>query len=214
MRRPSDCMTFVNPFLNALKADQTGLWNYCEGYYDPNIDWVAVVTDCGPRGDNYYFDPIAIVSAELLPPYTIVFLQNEADAINNVQETSNWLKSAFILSAIFNGQALIAGPLTGIWHQRRLFNCIPVGSMCIASIFWLAGAVTARIIYLRLSNSFNDDIGLNVEAHMGRQMFTWIWLGVGTSWVATIQWGVASLCCPGGHRKRRIERLLPCLVFH
>jgi hypothetical protein len=56
-----------------------------------------------------------------------------------------------------------------------------------------------------LRDSFNNDDRLNVEAHMGHQMFAWVWLCVWTSWTAAAQWCCAAICCPGGHRRRRIE---------
>lgn len=190
---------------NLLRVDQTGLWNYCEGYYRADLDWVAYVTYCAPQSANYFFDPISIIANELLPAYTIIFVQPEADAIDLIRNNSSWLRAAFIISATFNGFAIILGSLTGIWHARKLFNCIPVVSMCVAVIFWLSGAITATNIYFRLRNSFNGDPGLNIEGHMGRQMFAWIWLGVGFSLIAWTQWCCAAVCCPGGHRKRRIE---------
>ena len=165
------------------------------------------MTDCFPGGSNYYFDPIAIVSTQLLPPYTVVFIQTEVDATDKIHNTSNWLKSAFLLTAIFAAEAVIVGPLTRIWHQKRLVNCIPVCSMCIAAIFSFCGAVTATVVYFGLKNSFKDDIGLNIEADIGRQMFAWVWLGFGTSVIATSQWCCVAICCPGGHRRRRVDEV-------
>ena len=199
--------------------DQTGIWNYCEGYYRPDLDWASFVTSCGPQTKNYYFNPIEIVATELLPLYTIVFLQQEADAIDIIRNTSNWLKAAFTISAICTGIALIMGILTGVWHERRLFNCFPVGCMCLSGLFWFGGAVSATNVYFTLRNSFNNDVELNVQAHMGHRMFSWVWLGFGTAWMALLQWCCAAVCCPGGHRKRRvawsahsfIPRLMPKL---
>lgn len=145
------------------------------------------------------------MAQELLPPYTIVFLQSEVDAIQTIQNTANWLRAAFVIAALFTGFTLVIGPMTGVWHQRKLFNCIPVGTMCFASFFWFLGAVTATNVYFKLRDSFNGDNRLQVEAHMGHQMFAWVWLGVWTSWTAGAQWCCAAICCPGGHRKRRIE---------
>ena len=188
-----------------LILDQTGLWNFCEGYYRLNQNSKAVITGCGPSGDSYFFDPIGIMATELLPPYSIVFVQPEVDAIQVIQNTASWLRAAFVITALFTGFTLLIGPLTGVWHQRRLFNCIPVGTMCFAALFWFMGAVTATNVYFKLRNSFNNDTRLNVEAHMGHQMFAWVWLGVWTSSTAAGQWCCAAICCPGGHRKRRIE---------
>jgi hypothetical protein len=198
-------MTFVIPSRSCANLDQTGLWNYCEGYYRTDLDWAAVPTECGPQSDSYYFDPIGIMSTELLPPYTIVFIQPEVDAITTVHNNASWLRAAFVLTAIFTGFTLLIGPLTGIWHQRRLMNCLPVGCMCIAAFFFFAGAVTATSVYFQLRNAFNNDTRLNVEAHMGHQMFAWVWLGVWCSSTAASQWCCAAICCPGGHRKRRVE---------
>jgi hypothetical protein len=189
----------------SLILDQTGLWNYCEGYYRLDQHYRPVITDCGPHDNSYSFDPIAIMATELLPPYTIVFVQSEVDAIQTVGNNASWLRAAFVITAVFTGITLVIGPLTGVWHQRRLFNCIPVGTMCFASFFWFCGAVTATSVFFKLRNAFNDDTRLHVEAHMGHQMFAWVWLGVVVSWTAAAQWCCAAICCPGGHRKRRIE---------
>jgi SUR7/PalI family len=199
------CTTFVASFPILVTVDQTGLWNYCEGYYRLDLDYAGFVTNCGPKDSNYYFNPISIVSTEVLPPYTIIFLQQEADAISRIQDNSNWLKAAFIIATICTGTTVLIGPLTGIWHQRKLLNCIPVGCMCIAGIFWFSGAITATVIYTALRDSFNNDVELNIQAQTGRQMFVWVWLGAGTSCMSLAQWCCAAICCPGGIRKRRIE---------
>lgn len=195
------CIIHFNPLI----VDQTGLWNYCEGYYRADLDWAAQVTYCSPQSSIYFFDPISIISIELNPDYTIVFIQLEADAIARIHDNSGWLKAVFIIGAIFCGFTIILGCLTGVWHERRIFNCAPVFCMCFAIVFWLAGAITATNIYFKLRNIFSADIGLNIQGQMGRQMFAWIWLGFGFSLVAWSQWCCAAICCPGGHRKRRIE---------
>lgn len=193
------------PLCSLLILDQTGLWNFCEGYYRTDLNWRAYVTTCGPEVSGYYFDPISIMANELLPPYEIVFVQPEVDAIQTIHRNSGWLRAAFVITALFTGFTLLIGPLTGVWHERRMLNCIPVGTMCFAAFFWFLGAVTATNIYFKLRNAFNDDVRLHVQADMGHQMFAWIWLGFMTSWTAASQWCCAAICCPGGHRKRRIE---------
>jgi hypothetical protein len=181
------------------------LWNFCEGYYRLDENWTPVVTACGAQANGYSFDPIGIMANELRQPYTIVFVQPEVDAITAVQNSSGWLKAAFVITAIFAGFTLVIGPMTGVWHQRRLLNCIPVGTMCVAALFVFLGAATATNVYFKLRDSFNNDSRLHVEAHMGHQMFAWVWLCVWTSWTAAAQWCCAAICCPGGHRRRRIE---------
>jgi hypothetical protein len=145
------------------------------------------------------------MATELRQPYTIVFVQPEVDAIQSLQNSAGWLKAAFVITAIFAGFTLVIGPMTGVWHQRRLFNCIPVGTMCVAALFVFLGAATATNVFFKLRDSFNNDDRLHVEAHMGHQMFAWVWLCVWTSWTAAAQWCCAAICCPGGHRRRRIE---------
>jgi len=194
------CITPVYPLI----VDQTGLWNYCEGYYRADLDWTADIEYCSPQSSGYSFDPISIISTELNPGYTIVFIQPEEDAITRIHDNSVWLKSAFIIGAMFYGFTLIFGCLTGVWSEAQILNCAPVLGMCCGIAFWLAGAITATNIYFNLRNVFSADIGLNIEGHMGRQMFAWIWLGFGFSLVAWGQWCCAAICCPGGHRKRRI----------
>jgi len=184
---------------------QTGLWNFCEGYYRLDQDWRGITTNCGPKEQGYYFDPISIMASELFYPYQIVFVQEEVDAIQTVHNNSDWLKAAFIITALFTGFTLLIGPLTGVWHERRLLNCLPVGTMCIAALFMFMGAVTATSVYFGLRDAFNNDFRLNVEAHMGHQMFAWVWLCVWTTSTAASQWCCAAICCPGGHRKHRIK---------
>src|SRR5579859_584044 len=188
-----------------LTEDQTGLWNFCEGYYRLDQNWRALVTGCGATSSAYSFDPISIMATELKSPYTIVFVQPELDAIQAVSAAAGWHKAAFVITAIFSGFTLIIGPLTGVWHQRKLFNCIPVGTMCVAAVFVFLAACTVTNVFFQLRDSFNDDTRLNVQAHMGHQMFAWVWLAVWTSWTAVGQWCCAAICCPGGHRKRRVE---------
>ena len=145
------------------------------------------------------------MSNELLYPYKIVFVQEEVDAIQTVQNNAGFLKAAFVITAIFTGFTLVIGPLTGVWHERKLLNCLPVGTMCIAALFMFMGAVAATSVFFGLRDAFNNDFRLHVEAHMGHQMFAWVWLCVWTSSTAASQWCCAAICCPGGHRKHRME---------
>ena len=199
-------MTFVWPLsIIELIQDQTGLWNYCEGYYRLDQNWRPIFTGCSQKVGGYFFNPIGIMAQELMAPYQIVFVQDEVDAIQTVQNNSDWLKAAFVITALFTGFTLVIGPLTGVWHQRRLLNCLPVGTMCIAALFMFMGAITATSVYFGLRDAFNNDFRLKVEAHMGHQMFAWVWLCVWTTWTAAAQWCCAAICCPGGHRKHRVE---------
>jgi len=205
----------ILPLSRALTSlDQTGLWNYCEGYYLLNEDYAPYFTGCSPNSDSYSFDPISIMGSELMQPYEIIFIQSEVNAIKTLKNNSGWLRAAFVISALFSGFALVIGSMTAVCHERRLCNCLPVGFMCITSFFWFCGAVTATYVYFHLRDAFNNDTRLNVNAHMGHQMFAWIWLGVWTSSWAAGQWCCAAICCPGGHRKRRIEmRRRKTLIF-
>jgi hypothetical protein len=146
------------------------------------------------------------MSTELMAGYSIVFVNPEVDAIKKVKDNASWLRAAFVITALFTGITLVVGPLTGVWHQRALFNCVPVGFMCTAAFFWFCGAITATNVYLTLRNAFNNDARLQVQANLGHQMFAWVWLGVWVSTVAAWLWCCAAICCPGGHRKRRIHR--------
>jgi hypothetical protein len=163
------------------------------------------MTGCSQEQGGYFFNPIGIMASELLAPYQIVFVQQEVDAITIVKNNSDWLRAAFVITALFTGLTLVIGPMTGVWHKRRLLNCIPVGTMCIAALFVFMGAITATSVYFGLRDAFNNDTRLNVEAHMGHQMFAWVWLCVWTSWTAATQWCCAAICCPGGHRRPRDE---------
>jgi SUR7/PalI family len=145
------------------------------------------------------------MATELAYPYKIVFVQSEVDAIKTVKNVSAWTQATFVITALFTGFTLIIGPVTGVWHQKRRFNCIPVGTMCVAASFVAMGAITATNVYFKLRNAFNADTRLHVEAHMGHQMFAWVWLCVWCAWTAAGQWCCASLCCPGGNRKVRIK---------
>src|SRR5277367_6475668 len=102
-------MTFVISGKCCANLDQTGLWNFCEGYYRTDLDWRAVPTGCGPQSNSYYFDPIGIMSTELLPPYQIIFIQDEVDAITKVHQNASWLRAAFVITAIFTGFTLVIG---------------------------------------------------------------------------------------------------------
>jgi len=144
------------------------------------------------------------MSTELMAPYSIVFTQPEVNAIDKVHSSASWLRAAFVITALFTGFTLVIGPLTGVWHERKLLNCIPVGLMGIAAFFWFIGAITATNVYITLRNAFNNDARLHVEAHLGHQMFAWVWLGVWVSTSAAWLWCCAAICCPGGHRKRRV----------
>lgn len=145
------------------------------------------------------------MSTELKNPYTIIFLESEVQAIQEIQNTAGWLRAAFVITALFTGFTLVIGPMTGVWHERPMLNCVPVCTMCVASWFIFMGAVSATNVYLHMRNAFNNDTRLNVSAHLGHQMFAWIWLAVWTAWSAASQWCCAALCCPGGHRKRRFH---------
>lgn len=188
-----------------LRIDQTGLWNWCEGYYLLDQDWQARVTYCGSSSNEYFFDPIGLMASELLPPYAITFVQSEVDAIDLVHRTAAWLRAAYTIGISLTGIACCMIPVAIAWPERKQLAYLPGCTMLLVALVLSVGSVTVTSVYERLGDAFSTDDHLSVEAHLSKQTFAFVWLSMVTAWTAGGQWCCVAMFCPGG--RCRVDRL-------
>lgn len=94
-------------------------------------------------------------------------------------------------------------------HRRRTFIWLRSFPFLILSFFTalvtIVASAVATVMFSIFANVFtNADPSLNINAHVGKQMLAFMWVGSAFSFLAFIyQFGSCCASCCGGHRARK-----------
>ena len=178
------------------------LWNYCTGDFQKNSTGGVSdhVTECSPRKKQFWFNPVEIW--HLNNSATDQFISKELkDGLKAYQTTAKWMYIAYIVAVITTCAEILVG-FTALFS--RLGSLATTIVSTISSLFTIAFALTATILYATLTGVFNHALKqYNIHGSMGRTIYVWTWLAVFFSWVAGLFWLFSSCCCSG--RSDRIK---------
>lgn len=192
---------------------QVGLWNYCAGYNGQGI------TYCSPRQTAYWFNPVEIITSELLVGASIALPTEVVSILNIVHTASTWMFACFMVGICLTFLSLIFAPLgfskKPRWsHKAKRIFCrsLPVSILTfLALLFTAAGAVIATVMFVIFRNTFEGAQEFNIQAKLGVQMLAFEWTAVGLLLVGFImQFGTCfGVCCCTGKRRamRKKERM-------
>jgi len=189
---------------------QVGLWNYCAGYNGEGI------TYCSPPTAMYWFDPVEIITSELLVGATISLPTELTDALSLVHTASTWMFACFIVGVCLSFLCIFLAPLgfskKPRWSHkaRRIFlRQLPITVLTgLALLFTAVGAVVATVMFVIFKNKFSEQADFNIEATLGTQMLAFEWIAVGMTLIGFLmQLGTCcGVCCCTGKRKAERKR--------
>ncbi|EPS32073.1 hypothetical protein PDE_07032 [Penicillium oxalicum 114-2] len=201
-----------------------GLWGYCEGYNSQGF------TECSDPKALYAFNPVKILLSELLAGASIALPSEISGPLDLAKVASHWMFGLFMASAVLNFIMIFLSPLAvssrppqaikylkdhesassvQLPHRRQRFVWLRSFPFVILSFFTALVTVVAAVIATVMFNIFanvfsNADPNLNIRAHVGIQMMSFVWVGTGFSLIAFIlQLGSCCAACCGGRRVQK-----------
>lgn len=121
-----------------------------------------------------------------------VALPNElVDILGLIETVSHWMFGLFLTGACLSFVMIFVVPLSVL--SRWATFPIAVLSF-LTALFITVAAVIATVLFVIMSDVFNNATQLNIGASIGKEMFAFMWIAAATSIIAwLIQ--MAQLCC-------------------
>ncbi|KAK5076211.1 hypothetical protein LTS08_006837 [Lithohypha guttulata] len=178
---------------------QVGLWNYCAGYTGQGI------TYCSPTQLAYWFDPVEIITSELLVGASIALPTDVVSVLGIVRTASTWMFACFMVGTVLTFLCIFIAPLEFSkkprWSHkaRRIFlRSLPIMLLRFGALLFTAvGAVIATVMFVIFKNTFESAADFNIQATLGVQILAFEWVAVGLNLVGFLM--SVGTCC--GKRK-------------
>ncbi|KAF1817087.1 hypothetical protein P152DRAFT_7836 [Eremomyces bilateralis CBS 781.70] len=175
-----------------------GIWSYCSGPA-PADGKAYKPTFCSKRSSNFAFDPIEVWGLNGTNIQN-AFPDKLEDGLKIYRSISRWLFIAHAVAFFVTLAELIVG-LFAIFS--RWGSCATSIVASAASLFTVAGAITASALYGTLAGTFNTVLRpYGFDASLGKNGLVVEWLAAAFSLAAGILW-VISMCCCSGQSNRR-----------
>ncbi|KAL2157379.1 hypothetical protein VTH06DRAFT_6197 [Thermothelomyces fergusii] len=175
---------------------QVGLWNFCEGYMGVGI------TYCSPPRALYWFNPVEILTNELLSGATIALPTAVVTILSVLRITSQIMFGFFLTAGLLAFFLIFVSPLAvaSRWWSLPLAVASFVEMLLLVSASVVATAISVAFKYAAEAQS-----ELNIHAEVGPRMFIFMWLATGFSiWSFAAHSGMG--CCCTSRRDLRIGR--------
>ncbi|KAF8425687.1 SUR7/PalI family-domain-containing protein [Tirmania nivea] len=175
---------------------QVGLWGYCEGYNDKGVTW------CTKPKNWYWFDPVEIITKQLLKGAKIALPEDIAKPLELAKGASYWMFVTWLVGAVFTLLS-VCGSWVAI-YSRWTTGCtgavVGVAMGCIT-----IGATMATTIYSLFRSTFEKAPGVTVSGILGKEMFMYMWMAAGFNMAAfVLQCGMC--CCVRTEKQDRKRR--------
>jgi len=205
---------FINSIAQSIGLHdfyQVGLWNYCEGYANEGI------THCSKTQTLYWFNPVKIIVNQLLAGASISLPTEVTDIFDLVKLASEWMFACFLVGTVLTFLCIFICPMgfskRPRWQHkaRRIFlRQLPVTILAfVAALFTTVATVIATVLFIIFRNTFAGAADFNIEAHIGQEMFAFMWIATGFNLIGLImQLGTCCgvCCCTGRRKAERISR--------
>jgi hypothetical protein len=202
---------------------QVGLWSYCEGDKDDKTG-VETITWCSKSKSNFWFDPFSVWELKDTSAQKIAG-DDMQKGLDTYKKVAGWMVWSFGLALLLSVAEFIIGFFAIFSRWGSLITTIvsTVSShdsdthtwvLCwriwqAQTIFIIAAAATATSVYIVLVGVFESVLKpYNINATMGKQMLSVVWLAVAFSFASGVFW-LASVCCCSGksaHKKVSVEK--------
>ncbi|KAL9628556.1 MAG: hypothetical protein Q9164_007226, partial [Protoblastenia rupestris] len=206
-----------NPITDKIINEQTGnvkaaldikdfyhisLWNYCSGDFSTNSTGGVSdsITFCSSRQNQFWFNPVEVWG--LNNTGVDQFFSDELrTGLNTYKTVAKWMFIAYVVALITTIVEILVGFLALF---SRIGSIITTIVSTVSSLFIIAFALTATILYSTLAGTFNTALEkYNIHGSLGRNIYIATWLGVTFSLAAGLFWLFSACCCSG--RSDRIK---------
>lgn len=206
---------FINSIARSIGLHdfyQVGLWNFCEGYDNEGI------TSCSQTQTLYWFNPVEIIVSQLLAGASIALPTEVTNILDLVQIASNWMFACFLVGACLTFLCIFFCPMAFSkkprWEHKakRIFlRQLPITLLAfLAALFTTVATVIATVMWIIFRDTFTSASEVNIEAHIGSEMFAFMWIATGFNLIGFImQLGTCCgvCCCTGRRKAERISRV-------
>jgi len=165
---------------------QVGLWNFCEGYENVGI------TFCSPPSKLYFFNPVEILTSELLSGATIALPTAVVTILDVLRIASNIMFGFFLTSAGITTVLVFASPFA----LRSRWWSLPLAVLAgLNSLFVGAACVVGSVISFVFNYAATAQSDLNIHAEVGVPMFVLMWMASGLALWTFIAHAGMGCCC-------------------
>ncbi|TDZ39791.1 SUR7 family protein pun1 [Colletotrichum spinosum] len=165
---------------------QVGLWNFCEGYNDEGV------TFCSKPQRMYWFNPIEILTNELLAGATIA-LPSEVTTILDILRIGQQVMFGFFLGGICLNAVLI--PVTPLVLRTRWWS-LPLAIFAgLAALLVTVASIIGTVMSVGARYALTQQSDLNISADLGVRMFVFMWIASALTLVAFILHAAMGCCC-------------------
>ncbi|KAF2256243.1 hypothetical protein BU26DRAFT_513080 [Trematosphaeria pertusa] len=175
---------------------QVGLWGFCEGYLNEGV------TYCSPPKTLYWFNPIQILSNELLAGASINLPANINDILDLIKLVSQVMFGLFLTSACLSFILMFLMPISVFSRWWTL----PIAILALLNaIFVTVASVIATVMFVIFRNVIAGVAEINISAKIGSYLFGFMWTASAFAiFACLIQTGLC--CCCASRRDVRTGR--------
>lgn len=175
---------------------QVGLWSFCEGYLNVGV------TYCSPPRTLYWFNPVEVLTNELLAGATIALPAEVVTILSVLRITSQLMFGFFLTAGVLAFLLVFLSPLavSSRWWSLPLAVVAFVHALLV-----LAASVIGTAISVAFKYAAEAQSELNIHVELGVKMFVFMWLATGFSiWAFAVHSGMG--CCCTSKRDLKIGR--------
>jgi hypothetical protein len=169
-----------------------------------------------PTVRGYYFNPVEIITSELLAGATIVLPADILTILDLIKHASHAMFGLFIAGIVLTTLYLIVLPLSllrapkGTRRKRTCLVDFSIGIIgFLAVILVAAAAIVATVMFVIMKNVLTSQPELNIGVSLGKPMFAFMWVAAAcviTAWILQCRCGWCCCCRNEKRNEKRIAR--------
>ncbi|CBX91946.1 hypothetical protein IAQ61_000153 [Plenodomus lingam] len=163
---------------------QVGMWGYCEGYEGQGV------TFCSEPETLYWFNPVEIISNQLLAGASINLPADINDILELIKLASQWMFGLFLTGTLLSFVLIFLMPISVYTRWLTLFVSLLA---LLNALIVTAAAVIATVMFIIFRNTIGGVQELNIGADVGTTLFAFMWIASAFAiFAGLVQVG---LCC-------------------
>lgn len=165
---------------------QVGLWNFCEGYNNVGI------TFCSTPQTLYWFNPVAVLTNELLAGATIALPTQVITVLNILRLASQIMFGFFLAGCVLAFLLVFLSPLVA----RSRWYSLPFSLVAfLAAVLVTAASIIGSVISWVFKYAAESQSDLNIHAYVGVPMMVFVWIASGFAILAFVIHSGLGCCC-------------------